>query len=85
MLVPPILLLWKALTLSKFKIALTTSIFSKGIWLSCDEDPESKKCMTPFPDLIANACAVNAISCASCNVSDWRNVKPEFRIEVIEE
>ena len=49
------------------------------------DEPASKKWMTPFPDLIANAWAVNAISCASCNVSDCRKVNPELRIEVIEE
>ena len=44
-----------------------------------------KKWMTPLPDLIARACAVNAISWASTNVWDWRNVKPVWRMEVISE
>lgn len=83
--VPPSLLLWNALTAGRLRTSLTTSGSSNEMWLSSADEPASKKCMTPFPDLMARAWAVRAISCASCSVSDCKKVKPQFRMAVMVE
>ena len=63
----------------------TISLVKRIAGLSLVELRVEKKWMTPLPDFTARACAVNAISWASTNDWDWRNVKPVWRMEVISE